>query len=91
MRIKNAGRPFDNQAVQFTGPDGLAKSLSQPVQKIENKRFFNLNFLMRTFEPSNLSRLRPGSENPPSQRRKKQSEEKSRPHDAGPAYFEVVS
>src|SRR6266542_1700781 len=52
------------------------------MQKIENKRFLNLNFLMRALQPSNPSYLKPGCNNPSGDRRDKQSQKKSRPHHA---------
>ncbi len=50
------------------------------MQEIENKRFFDLNLFMGTFQASNPPRLGVGGNDPPSNGRKKQSEEKNRPH-----------
>ena len=61
------------------------------MEEIEDERLLDLNLLMRALQSPNSSSLQIGSDTPPSQRRDKQSEEKSRPHWQRPAYFEDVS
>ncbi len=89
--VENARRALDDEPVQFMRSNGFAKGFAEPVQKIENKCFLDLNFLMRAFQRANPLPLGVGSKNPPGHRREKQSEEKGRPHEQGPAYFEGVS
>ena len=90
MCVEDTRCAFDDEPVQFLRSNRFPESLAKPVQEIENERFFDLNFFMGAFQTSNSPRLVVGGENPTGHRRNKQSEEKSRPHDAGPAYFEDV-
>ena len=50
MRIENAGRAFDDQAVQIVRPDRFAKGFAEAVQEIEDERFLDLDFLLRALE-----------------------------------------
>ena len=50
MRIENAGRTLDDQAVQIGRPDCLGKGLAEAVQEIEDQRLFDLDFLLRALE-----------------------------------------
>ena len=59
--IENTRGPLDDEPVQLIRPNSIAKSFSKPVEEIENKSFFDLNFLMRTFQSSNPPDLRIGS------------------------------
>src|SRR4029453_17838552 len=79
--VANARCPFDDEPMQFLRSNGSAEGFAKPVQKIKNQSFFDLNFLMRAFQPSNSTRLVVSRKNPSGHRRQKQSEEKSRPHD----------
>ena len=72
-------------------PDCSAERFAQPVKEIENERLLDLNLFMRPFQSSNPPRLGITGDSPTSERRDKQSKEKSRPHCEGPAYFEDVS
>src|SRR5436190_22652258 len=81
MGIENAGCSFDDESVQFLGSNGFTEGFAEPVQEINNQAFFDLNFLVGAFQPSNSQGLVVCGDNPPGDRRQKQSEEKSRPHD----------
>src|SRR5262249_3357230 len=82
VRVENARSAFDDEPMQFLRPNGLSEGFAKTVQKIENKRFFDLNFFMRPFQTSNAPYLETSSHNPSSDGRNKQSEKKSRPHHA---------
>ena len=89
--VQNTRGALDDEPMQFLGSNRFPKRFAQTVQEIEDERFLDLNFLMRALQPANSPRLEISSDNPPGERRDKQSKEKSRPHCAGPAYFEDVS
>ena len=91
VRVENARSALDNEPMEFLRSNGFPERFAEAVQEIENERFFDLDLLMRTLEPANPPCLEVGGNNPPGNRRDKQSEEKSRPHDQGPVYFEDVS
>ena len=83
MCVENARCPLDDEPMQFLRSNGSAEGFAEPVQKIKNQSFFDLNFLMGALQSSNSPRLVIGGKNPPGDRRQKQPEEKSRPHDGG--------
>src|SRR5262245_60338633 len=89
--VKNAHGPLHNESMQFVRANCPPERFSQPVEEIEDQRFLDLNLFMRTLQSANSPTLEIDSDTPTSQRRDKQSEEKSRPHYGGPAYFEDVS
>ena len=81
MRIENARRAFDNQAMQIIGPDRFAERFTQSVQKIENQSLFDLDLFLRAFQlPDPTAQLQPG-ENPAGQKCEQQSVEKIWPHE----------
>src|SRR6266567_1071371 len=59
--IENTRRPLHDEPVQLIRPNSFPKSFSKPVEEIENKSLFDLDFLMRTFQYSNPPDLRIGS------------------------------
>ena len=89
--VENAHGPFHNESMQFLRSNCSPERFAQAVEEIEDECLLDLNLLMRALQPSNSPTLEIGSDTPPGQRRDKQSEEKSRPHCEGPAYFEGVS
>src|SRR5207244_11359454 len=59
--IEKTRRTLDDKPVQLVRPNSIAESFSQPVEEIENKSFFDLNFLMRALQHSNPPDLQVGS------------------------------
>jgi hypothetical protein len=53
VRVQNTRSAFDDEPVQLLRPNGFLESLAEAVQKIEDKRFLDLNFFMRALQPSN--------------------------------------
>jgi hypothetical protein len=43
--------------MKFLRPNGLSKCFAETVQKIENERFLDLDFLVRTLQCANPARL----------------------------------
>ena len=82
VRVENARSSLHNEPMQFLGSNGLPKSFTETVQKIENERFLDLDLLVRTLQHPNPPRLEVDGKNPSYNRRDKESEEKSRPHRA---------
>ena len=65
--------------MQISGANGFRKGLAQPVEKIEDERLFDLNFLFRALELADANALPPPSEEPSRERRDEQPEEKNWP------------
>jgi hypothetical protein len=61
--------------------DRFAKRFPQPVQKIEDKCFFDLDFLFRTLERVDLAGLAKSCEDPTANRDSEEREKNGRPHD----------
>jgi len=80
MRVENPGRSFHNQAVQIRRADGFSKRLSQPVQKIEDQRFLDLNRFFRTLELANPVALPLPGEKPARETRDQQPKKNDWPH-----------
>ena len=65
VSIENAGRAFDDEAMQIVRPDRLAKRFAEAVQEIEDERFLDLDFLVRTLERADAPRCDTRGENQP--------------------------
>src|SRR5690348_3506996 len=50
VRIEDADRAFDDQPMQVMGPNDIAKGFAEPVEKIENEIFLDLNGFVGTLE-----------------------------------------
>ena len=74
VRIENATRALDDQAVQISGPDCLGEGLAEAVQKIEDERFFDLHFLLRALDLADAPEQPTSCEDPTSKRRNQQSD-----------------
>ena len=81
MCIENPGRSFDNQAVQIVRFDRFTKRFPQPVQKIEDQGFLDLDLFLRPLESMNFASLPKGGESPTQNRKGQGREEKAWPHD----------
>ena len=56
VRIEDADRAFDDQAMQIMRPDDIAKGFAEAVEEIENEIFLDLDFLVRAFEAADAPR-----------------------------------
>ena len=83
MCIENTRCTLHDEPMQIVGANRFAKSFSEPVEEVEDKGFFDLNFFVRAFQRANTPPLGVGGENPSGHGRQKQSEEKNRPRHAG--------
>jgi hypothetical protein len=59
VRVENTRGALDDQPVQLLRPNGLSKGFAETMQKIENKRFLDLNFFMGALQPSDPPNLKP--------------------------------
>src|SRR5205814_6307439 len=66
--------------MQIRRPDRFGKRFPEPVEKIEDERFLDLNFFLRAFELANANALPPPGEGPGRERRDEQAEENDWPH-----------
>ncbi len=58
MRVEDASRAFDDEAMQVVRPNRFAKSLAKAMEKIENERLLDLDLFLRTLkraEPAALN------------------------------------
>ena len=76
MRIENADRAFDDQAMQIMRPDGVAKGFAETVEEIEDQSFLDLDFLVRAFEAADAPALPLISQQPADERSDEQPEKK---------------
>ena len=76
VRIENADRTFDDQAMQIMRPDDIAKGFAEAVEEIENEIFLDLDFLVRALEAADAPALPLISEQPADERGDEQPEEK---------------
>src|SRR6516164_95545 len=53
LRVENSRRTLHNQAMQIGRANRFTERFAEAVEKIENERFFDLNFFLRPFQPSN--------------------------------------
>ena len=79
LRIEDARRAFNNKPMQIARPNRFAKRFAQAVQKIEDERFLDLDFLFRTLELADAAPLPERVENParPEPRQAAREEEKT--------------
>ena len=84
VRVENARRAFDDQAMQIIGPDRFPKRFAEAVQKIEDERFLDLDLFFRTLQHADAARCRAPCKTQPASGRNEQPEKKNRPH-VGPA------
>lgn len=66
--------------MQIMRLDRFSEGLAQAVEKIEDKRFLDLDLFLRTLERANFPCLPNGSESPTADRDDQQREKNSRPH-----------
>ena len=71
VRIEDAHRAFDDQAMQIMRPDDVAKSFAEAVEEIENETFLDLDFLVRAFEPADAPALPLIGQEPADERRRR--------------------
>ena len=50
VSIENARGAFDDKPMQIVRPDRFGKRFTEPMQEIENERFFDLDFLIGTLQ-----------------------------------------
>ena len=84
VSIENARGAFDDKPMQIVRPDRFGKRFTEPMQEIENERFFDLDFLIGTLQHPDAALLPLSGVDPSGNRGQKESGEKNRPHD-GPA------
>ena len=77
VRIENAGRAFDDQAMQIMRPDDIAKGFAEAVEEIEDEIFLDLDFLVRAFELADAPALPLISQQPADERSDEQPEKKN--------------
>ena len=74
LRIEHPRRAFHDQAVQIRGANRFREGFTEPVEKIEDERFFDLDFFLRAFELADADPLLPPSEGPTRERCDQQAE-----------------
>lgn len=74
--IENADRTFDDQPMQIVWPNDIAKGFPEPMEKIENQIFLDLNGFVRTLEGADAPTRALVGEQPAEKRSDKQPEEK---------------
>ena len=91
MRIENADRAFDDQAMQIVRPDDVAKGFAEAVEEIEDEVFLDLDFLLRALELANPPALPLIGEKPADERRRQAARKRRRRMEPKPDYFAGLS
>ena len=76
VRIEDADRAFDDQAMQIMRPDDIAKGFAEAVEEIEDEIFLDLDFLVRAFEAADTPALPLIGQQPADERSDEQPEKK---------------
>ena len=63
LRIEDARGAFNNKPMQIARPNRFAKRFAQAMQKIEDERFLDHDFLFRTLELADATSLPERSDN----------------------------
>src|SRR5207249_10427793 len=79
-RVQHPSRASNNLTVQSCRPDRFGKCFSQPVQKIEDERFLDLNLFLGALELANPVALPLPSDKPARETRSQQPKKNNRPH-----------
>ena len=56
LRIEDSRGAFHDQPMQISGADGFGKRLTETVEKIEDERLLDLDFLLGAFELADANR-----------------------------------
>ena len=76
VRIEDADRAFDDQAMQIMRPNDIAKGFAEAVEEIEDEIFLDLDFFVRAFEAADAPALPLISQQPADERSDEQPEKK---------------